>query len=442
MKLSLSKQFGRALIMPLLVLTAMSLHAQNTPNALNFQAVARDAQGKPLSEKNVAVQISILENDANGTVAWQEQHQVKTSTLGLFTLNVGSGNKIAGTASSLNTIDWGKGAHYLKVEIDFGSGYQHFGTNQMLAVPYALYAEKAGNSEPDFSKFKFDGATNTLKNDGETVADLTPLKQSLEFDKDNYHLSISGSSGIVDLRQFIHSPQDLRYKDNQIWLTGNPDSSIIDLSRYQQKLSVSATSKLEISNGNSVAIDTSNTNEIQTISLNGSKVSLSRSGGEITIDPSATNELQNLTKVDGKLVLSQSSARAIPIDTSNVNEIQTIVRTGDKISLSNTTTEVSINDADASPTNELISSGSYNQNTRKLTLNEGTSSTTIDIAPKKVAFRAIKTTNNNVSVGTSILVFGDEKLDLSNSYDATTGVFTVPANGAGTYAFFFTPESL
>lgn len=421
----------------------ITLHAQDNTGHINYQAILRGSNGNPLPTENIKIKFSIYSADTRNELIWQEEHNATTSPQGLFVLKIGSQPKISGSAPSFDEINWGK-SYNLRVDISVkGGAFEHFGTNPLVSVPYALYAKKAGSATPDFSKFTFDAASNTLKNDGSVVANLTSLSQSLQYDPTSYHLTITGQPGIVDLRQFAHAPQDLRILNNKVWITGNKDSTVVDLSPYKQTLSVSATSKLQISGGNEVQVDTSNTNEIQTLSLLNNKISLSRGGGEVTIDASETNELQTLSKVNNALVLSNApNGRAIPIDTSLINEIQTIQRTGNKLSLSGTTTEVIVDDADADATNELITGINYNQNTRVLTIQEGTNSITANLSSQKVAFRAIKTTNTPFASGaSSTIVFTDEKMDLGNCYDALTGIFTVPANGAGVYCFFFTVET-
>lgn len=441
----LSKLLIAAIAVLQLCLPSIELKSQTSANAINYQAVVRNSAGIIEPDQSIAVLFTILAGDVNGAVVWQEEHSTQTNRFGLFTLNIGKGSRKEGVAQ-FSDINWGANKHFLKVEVKIGDNkdFAFYGTTQMLAVPYALYAEKAGTATPDFTKFTFDVNANTLKNDGVAIADLSPLRQDLQYDPISYHLSITGKPGIVDLRQFAHTPQDLRILNHKLWVTGNKDSTVVDLSPYKQTLSVSAVSKLQISGGNEVQVDTSNVNEIQTLSLNGNKVILSRSGGEVTIDASETNELQTLSKVNNALVLSNApNGRAIPIDTSLNNEIQTIQRTGNKLSLSGTALEVSVDDADADAGNELIGNINYNQNTKLLTIQEGANTKTADLSPKKVAFRAIKTTNTPFASGaSSIVLFTDEKLDISNSYDAITGIFTVPENGAGIYCFFFTVESV
>jgi uncharacterized protein (TIGR02145 family) len=53
-------------------------------------------------------------------------------------LNVGSGTAVIGTFTGIN---WGSGAKFLHVMMNTGSGNVDLGTQQMMSVPYALYAD-------------------------------------------------------------------------------------------------------------------------------------------------------------------------------------------------------------------------------------------------------------------------------------------------------------
>lgn len=120
------------------------------PQAINYQAVARNAQGLLIPDQQVAVRFSILEGSATGTLLYQETAVTTTNNFGLFTLAIGNGIPVTGT---FNTINWGNGASkYLKVELAPGGGttYAIQGTTLILSVPYSLYSEKtrlfAGNA--------------------------------------------------------------------------------------------------------------------------------------------------------------------------------------------------------------------------------------------------------------------------------------------------------
>jgi trimeric autotransporter adhesin len=127
------------------VALSASLWAQ-APQAFNYQGVARDISGTALATKNISVKASILDGTATGTVVYTETHTIATNQFGLFTLSIGTGTVSSGTFANTN---WASGNKYLKIEIDpnGGSSYTMAGTTQLLSVPYAMYAGKAGDSK-------------------------------------------------------------------------------------------------------------------------------------------------------------------------------------------------------------------------------------------------------------------------------------------------------
>jgi hypothetical protein len=60
---------------------------------------------------------------------------------------LGQGNVLSGTFSSIN---WGAGPYFLEIEADAngGTNYTVMGAQQMMSVPYALYAENSGTPGP------------------------------------------------------------------------------------------------------------------------------------------------------------------------------------------------------------------------------------------------------------------------------------------------------
>ncbi len=109
------------------------------PQAINYQGVARDSMGHPLVNKNISLQLSILDSSATGNSIYVETHSTLTSGSGLFNIYIGNGNVTVGNFSS---IPWGEGSKWLKVEMDVngGSSFQLIGVTQFLSVPYALNA--------------------------------------------------------------------------------------------------------------------------------------------------------------------------------------------------------------------------------------------------------------------------------------------------------------
>ena len=125
-----------------LLVFAMQFTFAQTPNALPYQAVARNSSGNLLVNQIIRVRFSIRDVFPTGTIVYQENQTPTTNNLGLFTVNIGQGMATTGTFASIN---WGTGLKFTQVEMDItgGSSYVDMGTQQMMSVPYALYAANA-----------------------------------------------------------------------------------------------------------------------------------------------------------------------------------------------------------------------------------------------------------------------------------------------------------
>ncbi len=125
----------------LLPLFFASVGYAQVPQALNYQAIARNSGGQIIPSQSIGVRFSIT-NATGNTILYQETHSAVTNAFGLFTLAIGRGTAMSGT---IPQIDWAAGGDkYLKVEIapQGGTNYTMQGSTQLLSVPYALYAEK------------------------------------------------------------------------------------------------------------------------------------------------------------------------------------------------------------------------------------------------------------------------------------------------------------
>ncbi|MBI5220181.1 MAG: hypothetical protein HY958_14735 [Bacteroidia bacterium] len=125
-----------------------------SPQLINYQAVASNTGGQLIANQNISVRISILSGSPTGTTEYSETHAVTTNQFGIFTIQIGGGTVVSGI---FYTINWSNANHYVKVEADEtgGANYQLLGTSQLVSVPYALYAENAGNvSSGDFVKIQ------------------------------------------------------------------------------------------------------------------------------------------------------------------------------------------------------------------------------------------------------------------------------------------------
>ena len=137
----------RFLIGIICLISTLNLWAQ-APQSFNYQAVARDASGTPLTNQSVSFRISIHQGTHTGEVSYAEIHQAITNKFGIANLAIGQGAPVAG---EFETIKWGSGDHFLEIEFDpqGGTDYLSMGTTQMLAVPYAMHAATVANDQVD-----------------------------------------------------------------------------------------------------------------------------------------------------------------------------------------------------------------------------------------------------------------------------------------------------
>ena len=153
-------------LLVMLLLCAASLFAQ-APEKFNYQAVVRNASNALVTNAPVGVRVSILQGSASGNAVYVETHTASTNANGLLTLEIGGGTVLQGSFAGIN---WANGPFFLKTETDpaGGSNYTVTSTQQLMSVPYALYAEEAANG--------FSGDYNDLTNKPtipQNVGDLT-----------------------------------------------------------------------------------------------------------------------------------------------------------------------------------------------------------------------------------------------------------------------------
>jgi hypothetical protein len=133
----------KILMLTIALLLCITVSAQS-PQYFKYQAVARDGSGNVLKNQNVSFQISILKGSASGSLVFRERHFPTTNQFGLVNLTIGAGTNISG---DLTSIDWGDDDYFFQIELDpnGGTSFTTMGTSQLFSVPYALYANSAGN---------------------------------------------------------------------------------------------------------------------------------------------------------------------------------------------------------------------------------------------------------------------------------------------------------
>jgi len=165
-------------------------------HAIPYQAVVRDGAGNPLINHPLSVRCTLHDNTASGTSIYQETHTITTNNLGLFTLHIGTG---VASIGNIDSIHWALYKKYLQVEFDTtaqGVSYIDLGTQQLMAVPYALYAETAGNAlnapKGDNGVDGINGSNGTNGQNGVNGADGISVT-SANITNDSLYLSLSNS---------------------------------------------------------------------------------------------------------------------------------------------------------------------------------------------------------------------------------------------------------
>ncbi len=131
----------RSFLAVLLLLAVHQAARSQAPDSFNYQAVARDAGGDPLVSQSVSVLFQLHQGTAAGPVVFAETHSTSTSAQGLINLQVGTGTPQVGSMSAVN---WASGPYFMEVGLDATGGSAHvsMGTQQLLSVPYALFAQR------------------------------------------------------------------------------------------------------------------------------------------------------------------------------------------------------------------------------------------------------------------------------------------------------------
>jgi hypothetical protein len=126
----------------LLVFAITVIATAQAPQGFNYQATVRNSAGALIVNQNVNFKFNIMLNSQTSVPIYSETHFAPTDDLGQVNLTVGTGTPTTGTFSAIN---WAAGSYFLGIELNTGSGYVAMGTTQLLSVPYALYANSAGN---------------------------------------------------------------------------------------------------------------------------------------------------------------------------------------------------------------------------------------------------------------------------------------------------------
>jgi hypothetical protein len=205
-------------------------------------------------------------------VVFEETHAVTTNAFGLFSLTMGEGTVVSGTFPG---IDWSADRHFLEVLINGTSA----GTSELVSVPYAKIATDMRLSDLNDVAATAASIGEVLKWDG---AQWIPATDNVSTGGAfNVTARLSGDGSIASpldiAQQGATSGQVLKW-NGTTWAPANDDQVT-----YTAGAGIDLTGGVISNTG-----DLSNTNELQTLSLTGSNLSLSNGGGSVTLPTGTT----------------------------------------------------------------------------------------------------------------------------------------------------------
>ncbi len=327
------------------VITALCTLAQ-APQSFNYQAVLRDAAGNILGNKDVEIQVGILQGSASGSAIFSENHSTTTNNFGLVNLTVGS---ISST--DLSNIDWTAGPYFIQISVDGTI----IGTSQLLSVPFALHAVTVENDAVDDDDSDPQNEIQTISINADTIFLSSgsfvalPPETDPAFTKWDKSAGISISeSQISNLKHFTSDSitgnetafdgwdkdvsddfttadetdpvfssslaAAITAADTARWASNNyTQNELQNLKLENQQLSISGGNTIDLSEAYYIA-DSSATNELQNITLNGTQLSITKGS---TVDLS---EVQDGDKQ--RLSLGVTNQHEIRLNISNANFVE------------------------------------------------------------------------------------------------------------------------
>lgn len=257
----------------LIGLFSIGMAQAQAPSKFSYQAVVRDASGALINKSPVGIQISLYKNATSGSAVYVERHTTNSNANGLISIEIGSGTLQSG---NFRTIDWGNNNYFIKSEMDpnGGTSYTVELSNQLLSVPYALYANSSAPQKENDPEFKASSAASI------TSSNITDWDNDLVDDADS---------------DPANEIQDLDLTGSILTITNNGSATSIDLSGYLDNTDTSVLTEAQVDAyvGNNgfltTEVDGDTTNEIQTLTQVGDSLFLSNSGGAVSISGSDTS---------------------------------------------------------------------------------------------------------------------------------------------------------
>ena len=153
------------------------------PHGINYQAVVYSDNGnnqpglnnpgQVLWNKDITLRFAVYQGEDNPILVYEELHAITTDEFGMVSLVIGQG--VPQGTQLFETINWGGGSHFLRVDVDKNAGvnFAPMSYQKLWSVPYALYSEQSNSSNysdsSDYSNLAGNGITGVADNGDGTL---------------------------------------------------------------------------------------------------------------------------------------------------------------------------------------------------------------------------------------------------------------------------------
>jgi trimeric autotransporter adhesin len=190
-----------------IILLSVTTAFTQVPQAINFQAIARDASGNVMVNTDIQIQLSILDASTTGTVLYKELRAVTTNAYGSFSFQIGV-NPYSVLVGKMTDINWIQGKKFLKIDYDPTNKLQFnltLGTIEFVSVPYAFAAGSVYkidvNNAVSGNVLRYNASSGNFEPSNDSYNDLVN-KPSLKDSINKYSVLLTGNQTIAGTKSF------------------------------------------------------------------------------------------------------------------------------------------------------------------------------------------------------------------------------------------------
>ena len=210
----------------------MSLFAAKTaysqvPDAINFQAIARNANGDVLANTEIMLRLSILDGSAEGTQVYSEVRTLTTNNYGSFSFQIG--RDVTDFEGDFSAIDWSANDKFIKIDYDptASSNFDlSLGTIEFVTVPYAFTARDViyidANGATDGDMLIFNATTGKFEPGQVSAGNVT--WDNIDGKPDFAEVATSG-----DYNSLINKPENLSNFNNDLTFLTEESQNLSDV---------------------------------------------------------------------------------------------------------------------------------------------------------------------------------------------------------------------